>query len=440
MPYTRYVKTIEEIYQSILNFNASPELWSEAVTSSSEYFVHTTHLGRDLFGTAKFCGLHNVTLHQYIDGIRVDKHGGVAQRRISRLLKKKWATLDSCPSSLRDAFAQWYLKLYVGYDISTNSSAFRLLSVPPQPLATRPPRARHYWALNANPKYYDIQSALLEKDTDLWVTDDKDIRAGDRVAIWRTRDRTKTRGVVALGDVLTDPQLLSDSNNRFWKSPHSGDIPEQRVKIRFVRPLLLPLLLGGPATDILEQLSVKNGQGRVFIITPAQWSELVDVAGGWPDDATQSPEVADAIDRSNELSGKRTRGQGRRISPEERKAVELHAMHAATAHFKGLGWDVTDVSASLSYDLLCTKAEGSELHVEVKGTQSPGESIILTRNEVLHAIRSTNVALYILTLIELTRVPGNIPIASGGSPIVFDPWILDQGDLDPTEYEYLVPK
>ena len=56
----------------------------------------------------------------------------------------------------------------------------------------------------------------------------------------------------------------------------------------------------------------------------------------------------------------------------------------ASEHYSDLGWSVGDVSLSESYDLRCTR-QGEELHVEVKGTTSQGERVLLTRNEVAHA-------------------------------------------------------
>ena len=74
-------------------------------------------------------------------------------------------------------------------------------------------------------------------------------------------------------------------------------------------------------------------------------------------------------------------------------------------YFANLGWSViTDVSRSRCFDLLCHH-ETDELRVEVKGTTSPGDRILLTRNEVTHARRMfPRVALYVLADIQLQRI------------------------------------
>lgn len=84
----------------------------------------------------------------------------------------------------------------------------------------------------------------------------------------------------------------------------------------------------------------------------------------------------------NDLS----RGQG--FSPlltaNDRKAIELQAMQIATAHFEDIGFVVEDVSAKRPYDLRCRRGP-EHVDVEVKGTVSAGESVLLTPNEVEHA-------------------------------------------------------
>jgi hypothetical protein len=78
------------------------------------------------------------------------------------------------------------------------------------------------------------------------------------------------------------------------------------------------------------------------------------------------------------------RGQGFLVSQAVRNAVERHAVDWARDHYRHGGWVVTDVGATSSYDLHCTQGH-DELRVEVKGTTTAGESVILTRNEVTHA-------------------------------------------------------
>ena len=97
-----------------------------------------------------------------------------------------------------------------------------------------------------------------------------------------------------------------------------------------------------------------------------------------------------------------------------------------------------DVSLSESFDLLCCRL-GDELHVEVKGSTGPADQVTLTRNEVRHAQSEAKTALVVVGLIDLSYTSSGIPSASGGVARVLDPWLIDEADLTPTQYQYSVP-
>lgn len=138
-----------------------------------------------------------------------------------------------------------------------------------------------------------------------------------------------------------------------------------------------------------------------------------------------------------ELAGERSEGQGYESFTESRKAIEDHAMQKASTYYERRGWRVTDVSARRSYDLLCKR--GNEvLHVEVKGTTSRGEKVLLTRNEVEHAEGTfPHVALFIVAGIRVTGTP---PRASGGRSRNIEPWNVSSGELKPLAFEYQPPR
>ena len=138
-------------------------------------------------------------------------------------------------------------------------------------------------------------------------------------------------------------------------------------------------------------------------------------------------ESADAVEKA--LA--RSQGQGFARTAEQRRAIELHAMKAAKKYFKQRGFDVADVSARRPYDLECKQA-GVELHVEVKGTTTDGETIVLTRNEVRHANGSANdCALFVLYSIKLKG-----KTASGGLQKFIEPWEPQNSRLTPISYTY----
>lgn len=147
-----------------------------------------------------------------------------------------------------------------------------------------------------------------------------------------------------------------------------------------------------------------------------------------------TPEIADAQVLADEAAG-RTPRRAMLSTARERKAIEERAVKVTTEHFKALGYSVDDVGAYASYDLACRRDE-EHLYVEVKGTTSPGEAVILTKNEVeLHrAVHPAN-ALAIVRRIALNRSV-KPPEAYGGELVVTMPWKIDDEALTPLSYQY----
>ena len=97
---------------------------------------------------------------------------------------------------------------------------------------------------------------------------------------------------------------------------------------------------------------------------------------------------------------------------------------------------MANVGGTRSYDLDCFK-NGGTLRVEVKGTQTTGDSVILTPNEVRNA-KNHKTALYILHSIKVDMVRKTYRL-SGGNEEVINPWkITEQGRLKPLSYIYLL--
>jgi MrcB-like, N-terminal domain/Protein NO VEIN, C-terminal len=136
------------------------------------------------------------------------------------------------------------------------------------------------------------------------------------------------------------------------------------------------------------------------------------------------------------------RTQGRASDSGVRKALELFAEDHAFAFFTERGWQVKRVGQyKLGYDLSCTSRDGAILHVEVKGTRTLGEKVILTANEVEHVRRAADCGaehvLYVVS--EITVTDGNSLTCSGGTATRLWPWTINDNDLIATEYTYAVP-
>jgi len=152
-------------------------------------------------------------------------------------------------------------------------------------------------------------------------------------------------------------------------------------------------------------------------------------------EARQAPALPDdAAQPSEELYEARS-GQGFITSYGARVAIERHAMNVATKFYESKGYAVEDHSASKPYDLLC-KRKKERLYVEVKGTKTAGEQVLLTANEVDFASRNhKQMALFLLHSIKTSRDGLR---AYGGRRRIVHPWRPKEEDLKPISYFYSI--
>ncbi|WP_273859596.1 DUF3427 domain-containing protein [Photobacterium sp. GSS17] len=131
-------------------------------------------------------------------------------------------------------------------------------------------------------------------------------------------------------------------------------------------------------------------------------------------------------------------GQGRLIDPKKKKAIELHAMAIAKAHYETSGFAVEDTSSFAPYDFKCSR--GNEIRlVEVKGTQGEPSSVNVTFNEVESARNNSSTTdLFIVHGIEIVQVESDYK-ASGGKVEKIDDWFPEDQHLKPTAYTYFIP-
>jgi hypothetical protein len=155
-----------------------------------------------------------------------------------------------------------------------------------------------------------------------------------------------------------------------------------------------------------------------------------------PSPGSVAPEIRELIESAERVAGKRIKGQGFRLSAAQRKVIEDHAMSLARMELTSWGWsEIKDVSAGKSYDFYC-RSEDDELFVEVKGTTSGGDSIILTRNEVLlHQECHPNNCLIVVHDIHLAG-NGDDVTASGGVLEIQAPWLIEADRLKVVSYVY----
>lgn len=151
------------------------------------------------------------------------------------------------------------------------------------------------------------------------------------------------------------------------------------------------------------------------------------------------PEVLEVEGAASGRSPRGGRAQGFGLTVAERQAVEQHAMMLAKNHLQALGWQVRDVSATHPYDFECTRDE-QQMIVEVKGTTSSGEDVVVTYNEVeVQRARHPNNALVVVHSIELLR-SADAPRVQGGTLLMRSPWDIEEGHLRPIAFRCVVSR
>ena len=126
-------------------------------------------------------------------------------------------------------------------------------------------------------------------------------------------------------------------------------------------------------------------------------------------------------------------GQGYARDQATKLAVEMHAMGIAIDYYENAGYEVVDTSSNESFDLICAK-DHEVLKVEVKGTTSPGQQVLVTANEVKEArLSGIPTDLFIVHSIQVRNA-----IASGGLINKISHWNPSDDSLIPTMFRHSI--
>jgi len=252
----------------------------------------------------------------------------------------------------------------------------------------------------ADPRRYKILEAVESGHPDRWTTKGKDLRAGDRLVIWKTAGGERRRGVVAFAEVTSDPRLESDRDNPFWIEPDDSVGP--RVSVRYALAPNLPLWIGeGAHSALLEGLSVARARGgTVFELTPDEWSTIVKIAGAPsetaddllielpPIDGVEIPDHGSDVIRPRR-PGARNSGRGGSRRSLESKIVGDRAEEIAREYVKRNVEGATNIrwTARLGetpgWDIDYVDGNGQRVAIEVKGSIAQAfSSFELTVNEL----------------------------------------------------------
>lgn len=158
---------------------------------------------------------------------------------------------------------------------------------------------------------------------------------------------------------------------------------------------------------------------------------------------SESPEHQEAVAAIAQAAGRDLTGprrQGRsRLPQAHKKVIEEHAVEVAIKYLKEKGFtNISDVGKTHSYDI-AAKLNGVDFYIEVKGTMSLGEKVVLTKNEVLlHREEHPNNALIVVSEIDLDRTEP--PSATGGRILFISPWKIEDSDLEALGYDYRIQR
>lgn len=123
----QFISNIQELYDSIIEFNSKPYLWKSVLGGGAKYFVHTIQDGRHLFALSKFCAFKGITVEKYISGYRHNTHGTTTKRHISKVLRKDWVELPRVKKEIRTEFVNWIYDFYPHF----NTSNCSIITIPP---------------------------------------------------------------------------------------------------------------------------------------------------------------------------------------------------------------------------------------------------------------------------------------------------------------------
>jgi hypothetical protein len=123
------------------------------------------------------------------------------------------------------------------------------------------------------------------------------------------------------------------------------------------------------------------------------------------------------------------------VPPAVRMAIDNYAMSTAISYFEADGYTVDDVHANQPVDLI-VRRDSEVLRVEVKGTQTTGEEVLLTPNEVRYAqVHKLEMMLFILRDVAV-HDDGNGTVTVEGGTVSLQNWDIDTGVLTPLAYKY----
>ncbi|MGN6405687.1 DUF3883 domain-containing protein [Sinomonas sp.] len=247
------------------------------------------------------------------------------------------------------------------------------------------------------------------------------------------------------------PEQLWANNRGDWSLDAKRIAAERWAALSYQGRVVLVAELDGPDHEILPDNSAGKSK-KALIGRPLPTAHPIHQALAGtpvrpargitydPDPETYDPdsegtEAAAGDGPTQEWDAPSATGQGLQMDPEARRAIEDAAQERLMRHYRERGWTVTDTRQGHPYDAIAVRGD-ERVYLEAKGTQSRGDSVIVTRNEVDHARRHPG--LCVMGVWSGMRFKdGELdPEAGHFRTLAFNP---DDHDLRPRDFDWTLP-
>ncbi|TFC81154.1 DUF3883 domain-containing protein [Cryobacterium cheniae] len=276
------------------------------------------------------------------------------------------------------------------------------------------------------------------------------VRPGDIVIHWHK----KLVGEPAIVGWSRAVGPLSESTMS-WTSPGAKDSARHHVDVpNWIMPLGALHLLDAPITSadlqsIFPQIvsTLEGFSYAPFYVYggrqlramqsyltkfPAELIPVIESVGSLELDAEPNdfPLLPDTKTTPNGHGG----GQGWLRDAKLKVAIELHAVQKAVEHYVELGaTDILELGKPFDIKLMLG---GDERRIEVKGSSGAVDSVLLTRNEVIHARGFESMDLVVVDEIEFERLSNGEYATKGGRIRVWNGWSPSEQSLTAMSYKH----
>jgi hypothetical protein len=130
-------------------------------------------------------------------------------------------------------------------------------------------------------------------------------------------------------------------------------------------------------------------------------------------------------------------GQGHQQDTARRLAIERHALDRSLEVYAALG-AVNPIELGKPYDI-SVELDGTEIHIEVKGSSGHADSVLVTSGEIDHAKGHPNVELVVVDQIEWSVEDDGTVHTFGGRTRRWTSWLPTPESLEPKTYKHTLP-